>query len=616
MTSLLEAAITHARNGYHVFPCKPKDKRPATPNGFKDATTDETTIRAWWKENPEYNIGLPTGTVNGFWTLDVDGSEGHKSLRTFEQDVPKDVPVVHTPNNGSHLYFAYDERAEELSNTVRSIPGLDVRTEGGYVIAAGSVLDVGEYRYRSERTDPVEAPTSLVSALVEASKRVLASRPVEATIEDGSRNSTLFSRARSLFKQGYDGREVYGTLAPLNENRCKPPLETSELVQIVQSAGKYERGELRVDTESSSSSSLGSGGDDYDCPTFRSFAEMSRPTGNREYIVEGVLFKGFAGAIYGDGGTAKSLLMMHFGQSVARGVDWHGFTTVKTKVLYLDFELDEDEQSRRAYDVAAGMGFEEPPEGFYYLSAAGYPPREMFDQALAYCKEHGIGMVIVDSLGYALVGDAEASKDVLLFFREVEGGYRRDGISLMIVDHQPKGGRYQERTMFGSVYKSNSIRSVFQVEPSEHDGDYLNLTMRHTKVNFGPKLPAFGIRVEFGKDRIAFVKRELDDTELATETTANAKDRVKKALQDGPMFPYEIEEVTDLDHGTVKNTLSKLRKAEVVQDTGSVGKYGAKQVRLTSSSSQPDLRDDYDLTADEALDGILTDLEKPLVAVK
>jgi hypothetical protein len=132
----------------------------------------------------------------------------------------------------------------------------------------------------------------------------------------------------------------------------------------------------------------------------------------------------------------------------------------------------------------------------------------MFEHALSVWKEHGIGVVIVDSLGYALEGDAEASRDVLKFFREVEGTFRREGISLFIVDHQAKqqvGTRYQDKTMFGSVYKSNSIRSVFQVEPGNHVEGSLSVIVRHKKVNFGPLLKPFGIQVAFDTNTVRLI---------------------------------------------------------------------------------------------------------------
>lgn len=42
----LDVALMHAQAGIHVFPCK-FDKTPHTFNGFKDATTDQATIRQW-----------------------------------------------------------------------------------------------------------------------------------------------------------------------------------------------------------------------------------------------------------------------------------------------------------------------------------------------------------------------------------------------------------------------------------------------------------------------------------------------------------------------------------------------------------------------------------------
>ena len=145
MNNLLEAALSYAAKGYLVFPCKPRSKEPATKHGFKDATRDQETIRGWWLENPNYNIAIATGKESGLWVLDVDGEEGRESYRKYQGDIPYDTPNVKTPSGGFHLYFAYTEQADKLRNSVKSIPGLDVRTEGGYVVAAGSVLEDGQY---------------------------------------------------------------------------------------------------------------------------------------------------------------------------------------------------------------------------------------------------------------------------------------------------------------------------------------------------------------------------------------------------------------------------------------------------------------------------------------
>lgn len=591
MSNLARAAISYAANGYYVFPCKARSKEPATKHGFKDATRDEPVIREWWTDNPNYNIGIRTGPQSGMWVLDVDGEQGRESYQKYQGDIPWNTPQVRTPNGGFHLYFVYDERAKDLRNSVKSIPGLDVRTEGGYVLAPGSILDNGGYEYQGNYREATAAPDTLVRALQRPATTF--AKPVEATILEGTRNATLFSLARRMYRSGLDDDEVFATLETVNQNRCLPPLDAAELVQITNSAGSqnYERGELRIERVSSSPSPKRNDSDDT-LPMMRRFKDMTPPTGTRPYIVEGVLFAGFAGAVYGDGGSAKSMLMMHMSQCVSRGEKWLGFNTTKTNVLYLDFELDEDEQSRRAYEVAAGMGYSEPPEGFFYISGAGYKSRAVFELALEVCRENGVGMVIVDSLGYALNGDAEASRDVLTFFREVEGSFRREGISLLNVDHQSKGGNYQEKSIFGSVYKSNSVRSVLQVEPGERGDGYINLILRHKKVNFGAMLQPFGASVEFVEDKVKINVRELDAGELAGERTLNAIDRVSMALEDGPMYPENIADATGLELGSVKNVLTKLRKNGTVKDTGNKNRHGASEVSLSSTIPRDDDSDD------------------------
>ena len=60
MSTLLDAALAYAGQARPVFPCG-LDKKPLTEHGFKDATRDEATIRAWWAEHPGAGIATPTG---------------------------------------------------------------------------------------------------------------------------------------------------------------------------------------------------------------------------------------------------------------------------------------------------------------------------------------------------------------------------------------------------------------------------------------------------------------------------------------------------------------------------------------------------------------------------
>lgn len=144
---MLAAALSYARRGWPVFPCRPRGKEPLTAHGFKDATTDPATIRSWWQRWPDANVALATGRVSGLVVLDVDMDKGGlDSLRTlvdrFAGGELPEGPAVQTGGGGYHLYFAYPAAPVPCS-AGKAGPGLDLRGDGGYVIAPPSVHPSG-----------------------------------------------------------------------------------------------------------------------------------------------------------------------------------------------------------------------------------------------------------------------------------------------------------------------------------------------------------------------------------------------------------------------------------------------------------------------------------------
>lgn len=140
---LLQGALRYASWGWPVFPLQPRGKRPATKHGFKDATTDPDRIRAWWTENPDYNIGLPTG--HAFDVIDIDPPHGPLSYtqllaeedpRTGQGDIPDVHGQVATSSGGLHLYIP----PTGDGNGAGIMPGIDYRGAGGYVVAPPSWL--------------------------------------------------------------------------------------------------------------------------------------------------------------------------------------------------------------------------------------------------------------------------------------------------------------------------------------------------------------------------------------------------------------------------------------------------------------------------------------------
>lgn len=318
------------------------------------------------------------------------------------------------------------------------------------------------------------------------------------------------------------------------------------------------------------------------------FNEIPDP-GPRRYLLDGLIPEDYPVVLHGDGGVAKSMLALSLGLAVSSGSEWLGREVGDGgPVLYLDFELDAAEQRRRVSQLARGVYLDGVPDSMLYLSALGYPIREVLRAALTECQKSGVKLMILDSLGPALQGDAEAARDVIGFYQENIEPFRAAGVTVLIIDHQSRlqsGQSYQSKSAFGSVYKTNLARSVIQVEGITYHKEQGRriIRLRHKKHNFGPLTDPFDVELTFSEEMISIVGRDTDPADLAEEQTLNAADRVKKALETlGPAYPNEIAEFTGLALKTAKNTVGKLKKAGEVMLTGERNGQ-AQQVSLVSS---------------------------------
>jgi hypothetical protein len=316
--------------------------------------------------------------------------------------------------------------------------------------------------------------------------------------------------------------------------------------------------------------------------------------GPRRYLLKDLVLAAYVTLLYSDGGVAKSLLALALAVAVAGGSGkWLGRGVESCPVLYVDFELDAEEQARRVHQLCRGQELDTPPENLLYMSALGHAAGEAFASALEACIEHSVGLMVVDSLGPALQGDAEAARDVIGFFQKSIEPLRAEGIAILIIDHQSRlqaGQSYQSKGAFGSVFKTNLARSVIQAQATERGEGTLTVRLRQKKHNFGPLAEPFGVKLSFTEEVVSLEAVELDASELAEEATLNATDRVKLALENGPAYPWDIAEHTGLAVKTVKNVLTGLRKQEVVEPTGEV-ENRTEQVRLSVPASLSLYRD-------------------------
>jgi 5S rRNA maturation endonuclease (ribonuclease M5) len=394
--------------------------------------------------------------------------------------------------------------------------------------------------------------------------------------------------------------------APPKGDAADHPAVLSRSRQSVRALLEQMASTLVWEPGSSSSSSLPYRENDDDDATLGLlwFSEMGEPK-PREFLVEDLLPKCYPATIFGTGGVAKSMLALLLGMSYAGGMDrWLGLrVNGEGAVLYFDHELDADEQLRRVRDLCAGLGVN-VPDKLGYLSALGKGSEAAFEAALSICQRHDVQLLILDSLGPAMIGDAGKARDVIAFHNKFIAPFRAMGVTTLIVDHQGKvqsGEQYQSKTALGSAYKGHLVRSAIQVEAvrREKEAGTLTVRLRQNKTNFGGHRDPFDVLLTFRQGKITAEPVEIDATELAGETTLNADDRVLLALNAGAAFPDELAGRTDLAVGTVGNCLTRLRKRGEVEDTGQV-KGRARQVRLSSSSSSSDRDNDDDDAVERA----------------
>ncbi len=170
---MLVTALILAQRGAAVFPCLPRAKQPATPHGVKDATTDAAIIRRWWKAEPLYNIGIATGLVSKMFALDVDGLGAEHELRKLETEhgsLPVTVETI--TGRGRHLYYKWP--GTPVRNSAGKIaPGLDVRGDGGYVLAPPSIHPTGrQYHWSVDSGSTLAAaPAWLLEKICEPKKK-------------------------------------------------------------------------------------------------------------------------------------------------------------------------------------------------------------------------------------------------------------------------------------------------------------------------------------------------------------------------------------------------------------------------------------------------------------
>lgn len=220
-------------------------KRPLTPRGFKDFTTDPDQIRKWWQAYPNANIGArpPEWAV----VLDIDPRNG--GMETWQQLTgktvhPTDTLVTLTGSGGWHIWYRLPYAAPIRGHAGK---GIDVKARNGYLVMPGSTHpDTGQpYEVanwcslrrlpelplvlRKHVYTPPPKPAPVIPRNLQRRRAATGEHLVEwlADALPGSRNSMLFWAACRALENGYD---VLDALAATAEQIGLPPTEVHRTI--------------------------------------------------------------------------------------------------------------------------------------------------------------------------------------------------------------------------------------------------------------------------------------------------------------------------------------------------------------------------------------------------
>jgi hypothetical protein len=428
-----------------------------------------------------------------------NGKDGTAALAALGfSDLSALSPVrVRTPSGGWHLFFRYDAR---LRNSVSKIgAGIDVKTEGGFVVAPGSFKDSGCcYAVDGARLGSVDLPGfpeslipppddhNAVEPIAEATddQRQWAAAKLRdiaerlATQVEGGRNAALNEAA-----MWSGGAAAHGFLT---EDDARAALWAA-----AEKAGMCQR-EFRSTFKSGFKAGLRGPISDFpaavDASAFDDLDDLDALSGepdapkpsqlrfltpsecasapSRGYVVKGLLAPADVACVFGAPGAGKSLISPHIGYAVANGGLAFGMRTCPGKVFYV---AAEDPHGMRGRVSALKLRHGDAPdftlvEGVSDLLAKESPDLKALYVAVA---EHRPALLFIDTLAMAFPGLEENSADEMGRVVAIARKLASHGSAVVLIHHDTKA---QGPTPRGHSLLNGALDVALQLFPKDENG--------------------------------------------------------------------------------------------------------------------------------------------------
>ena len=240
--TMMDFALEYVTEGFKVFPIMSSGKTPLTANGLKDATEIQLGVKEYWGRWPDANIGLLT---QGLVVIDFDVKNG--GLQSKAQLIAKygELPntrVHKTGGGGEHWLYRAPEGSDIRCGAGKyGYPGLDIRANGGYIVAPPSLHESGKRYEVISKADIAPAPDWLLEL-------VGTKKCIDSSLRN---NSEMYDDSGGAKRRDFDPlsgrhaahrhvRRCYRSrFTKVNELQCNPPKPDAP-TRISHSVARYQ----------------------------------------------------------------------------------------------------------------------------------------------------------------------------------------------------------------------------------------------------------------------------------------------------------------------------------------------------------------------------------------
>ena len=505
------------------------------------------------------NLGIITGNISSLLVLDTDSYKPQydkKLVKSFNLPI---TPCQKTARGGRQYFFKYTGNARNATGIFKKDSGIDIRANGGMVIAPPSKTSYGEYVWEVSPQEELFAPLPhALEALFNKKEKKQLHEQVNLT--EGSRDDSIASivgrLAVALPPHTWD-TEIFPTITAINAT-YSPPLSKEDLMRIYRSITAKERARRNIAEEDTKKESF--------VPALAFNNLMATEFPLARFAIDPFFEIGTINMVSAPPNTWKSWGIFLFASSVAKGTPaFDKFSATQGPVMI----VNEEDSLRSVQDRFVKLGMKGENLPIWFRVSHGAKLNTTFvERIIKEAKEKEVTTIFFDSLRAmhtAEENDSTEMQRVMDLLKIIT----KEGITVIFTHHHRKKNLFQKdnndpEMARGSSAISAGISGHISLEEIERE-DKKFLIVRHLKSKVTEKIKPVEIAINITPDLITFTY--AGEMKSADKKLLEAKDSAYSFLENEHRWisRKELFEVCKVSDRTLKTALLALEKEENIK---------------------------------------------------